>query len=105
MAGFALWPRSPLLCRLKLSQLPARRQCRLLLRFTATSSDAGVPGEFVVRWQSATGRRYTLQAATNLLVGFDSTLATGIQATPPENVHTDNVNGVESRYYRVRVEP
>jgi len=38
------------------------------------------------------------------MTGFDLTLGTGIQATPFENVHTDNVTGVEQRFYRVTVE-
>jgi hypothetical protein len=61
------------------------------------------PGEYVVRWQSATGRVYTVQAATNLVVGFTN-LVTHRPATPPMNVHTDNVSGARCRFYRVQVE-
>ena len=57
----------------------------------------------MVRWQSATGRLYTVQAATNLVVGFTN-LVTHCPATPPVNVHTDNVSGVGQRFYRVQVE-
>jgi len=67
-------------------------------------SVVGVPGEFLVRWQSVSNKFYTLQAATNLLEGFTLILGTNIQATPPENVHTDNVESVEQRFYRVKVE-
>jgi len=65
---------------------------------------SGVPGEFLVRWQSVSNKFYTLQAATNLLTGFDSILETGIPATPPENVHTDNVGTAGMRFYRIRLE-
>ncbi|MBM4148997.1 MAG: hypothetical protein FJ224_08125 [Lentisphaerae bacterium] len=67
-------------------------------------SVAVVPGEFVVRWQSVSNKFYTLQATTNLLDGFTLILGTNIPATPPENVHTDNVESVEQRFYRVKAE-
>ena len=60
--------------------------------------------EFVISWQSAAGRYYTLQGATNLADGFTMNLHTNIPATPPENVYTDSVEGVECRFYRVTVE-
>jgi hypothetical protein len=61
------------------------------------------PGEYVVRWQSATGRLYTVQAATNLLTGFTA-LTNGLPATPTVNVYTDKVNGAGQKFYRVGVE-
>ncbi|MEO5367562.1 MAG: hypothetical protein H7831_14650, partial [Magnetococcus sp. WYHC-3] len=73
------------------------------LGFTALPA-SGVPGEFLVRWQSASNKLYTLQAATNLITGFNLILGTNIPATPPENVHTDNVSGAGQRFYRVNVE-
>ncbi|MEI6211880.1 MAG: Ig-like domain-containing protein [bacterium] len=69
----------------------------------ALTNNPAAPGEYVVRWQSATGRLYTVQAATNLVVGFTN-LVTHRPATPPVNVHTDNVSGVGCRFYRVQVE-
>ena len=60
--------------------------------------------EFVIRWQSATGRVYTVLAATNLITGFDLILGTNIQATPMENVYTDNVGTAGMRFYRVELE-
>jgi hypothetical protein len=62
------------------------------------------PGEYVVRWQSATGRLYTVQAATNLAAGFTVNLRTNIFATPPVNVHTDAVGSAGQKFYRVKVE-
>ena len=57
-----------------------------------------------IRWPSVTDRSYTLQAGSNLVDGFILNLRTNILATPPVNVHTDAVEGVECRFYRVRVE-
>jgi hypothetical protein len=55
------------------------------------------------RRQSATGRVYSLKAATNLMTGF-STLTNGIPATPTVNVYTDTVNGAVQKFYKVEVE-
>jgi hypothetical protein len=60
-------------------------------------------GQFIVRWQSATNKHYTLQATTNLTSGFNLILGTNIVATPPENVHTDNVGNVGQKFYPRRV--
>jgi hypothetical protein len=70
----------------------------------ALTNNPALPGEYVVRWQSVSDRWYTVQAATNLLTGFNLNLRTNIPATPPVNVHTDNVNGVGQKFYRVKVE-
>jgi hypothetical protein len=70
----------------------------------ALTNNPVVPGEYVVRWQSVSNRWYTVQAATNLLTGFNLNLRTSIPATPPVNVHTDSVSGVGCRFYRVQVE-
>ena len=61
--------------------------------------------EFVIRWQSASNRWYTVQAATSLLSGFNLNLRTNIPATwPTDNVHTDNVSGVGQKFYRIKVQ-
>jgi len=73
------------------------------LGFTTLGDNRSEANEFLVYWQSATGRLYTLRAATNLINGFNLILGTNIQATPPENVHTDHVTGVEQKFYRVMV--
>ena len=69
----------------------------------ALTNNPAAPGEYVVSWQSATGRLYTVQAATNLVAGFTN-LVTHRPATPPVNVYTDSVSGVGCRFYRVQVE-
>jgi len=74
------------------------------LGFTAVGNNRSAANEFLVYWQSVSNKLYTLQAATNLVAGFDVILGTGIQATPPENVHTDNVGTAEQRFYRVELE-
>jgi alpha-tubulin suppressor-like RCC1 family protein len=74
-----------------------------LLKVTDAFTTPANPGEFIIRWQSATGRVYTLQATTNLLAEF-STLTNGIPATPKVNVYTGTVNGVGQKFYRVTVE-
>ena len=45
-----------------------------------------------------------LVCPTGSTVSVNLNLRTNIMATPPENVHTDNVEGVGQRFYRVRVE-
>jgi hypothetical protein len=70
----------------------------------ALTNNPAAPGEYVVRWQSVSDHWYTVQAATNLLVVGFTNLATHLPATPPVNVHTDNVSGVGCRFYRVQVE-
>jgi hypothetical protein len=75
-----------------------------VLRITSFTAPSALPGQFVIRWQSITNKRYAVQAATNLVVGFTTNLFTNILATPPVNVHTDGVNGAGCKFYRVLVE-
>ena len=75
-----------------------------VLIMTDVAPNPGVPGEIIVRWQSASNRWYTLQAATNLLMGFTLDLRTNITATPMENVYTDSVESAIQKFYRVIVE-
>ncbi|MBM4148578.1 MAG: hypothetical protein FJ224_05995 [Lentisphaerae bacterium] len=74
------------------------------LRFMDAGATATRAGEVVIRWQSETGKVYTIKVATNLAAGFDSTLATGIEATPPINTHTDRVDGISVKFYRIVLE-
>jgi hypothetical protein len=73
-----------------------------VLRFESVAQPGGT--NFVISWQSATGRFYTINRATNLLTTW-SVLQSNRAATPPLNVHTDtppaSLNGV---FYRVLVE-
>lgn len=57
----------------------------------------------LIRWQSVTNKRYTLQRSTNLMAGF-SNLRTNISATPTLNIYTDSIGAVNSAVYRVRLE-
>ncbi|MEO5368297.1 MAG: hypothetical protein H7831_18460, partial [Magnetococcus sp. WYHC-3] len=72
------------------------------LGFTALGRNPAT--EFVVRWQSASNKLYTLQAASNLITGFNVILGTNIPATYPVNVYTDSVGNAVQRFYRVTVE-
>jgi len=55
-------------------------------------------------WSSATGRVYRLFGATNVLADY-ILIRDGIQATPPVNVITDEVFGVDVQgYYRIDVQ-
>lgn len=58
-------------------------------------------GLFVLRWQSAAGRLYSIQLSSNLIAGFCATLATDIPATPPVNAYTDTVHRSGALFYRV----
>jgi C1A family cysteine protease len=73
------------------------------LALSAPTNNPISAGQFVVCWQSVSGRTYAVMMATNLMAGFNN-LATNIPATPPMNVHTDNVNNAPTRFYRVKVE-
>lgn len=66
-------------------------------------SAAGSTAGFVVTWPSTPGRFYDLDRATNLLLGGFQPIAVQIPATPPENVYTDAVDGIDMATYRVRV--
>lgn len=67
----------------------------------------GVPGEsasgFVVQWPSVSNRYYDLYRATNLLMGGFAPIAWNLPATPPDNVYTDIVEGLDTALYRIRV--
>jgi hypothetical protein len=82
---------------------PTNPVSRLVLYQVA--SNPAATGEFLVSWQSATGRMYTLLAATNLVSnGFELILSTNIPATPMQNVYTDVVGGAVQKFYRVKLE-
>ena len=68
-----------------------------------TNNPVVAGGGFVVRWQSVTGKTYSVLAATNLMTGF-SALTNALPATPTVNVYTDKVNGAGQKFYRVGVE-
>ena len=74
-----------------------------LLRIDGAAMDRAA-GQFMLRWPSVAGRRYSVRTATNLLTGFDGLEISNLAATPAFNTHTVSVNQVRSRYYRVTVE-
>jgi hypothetical protein len=66
-------------------------------------STAPAPGGFVVRWNSALGRTYTLHQSADLTSGFTA-VQTGIPATYPVNSHTVTVSSVGA-YFMVTADP
>ena len=57
----------------------------------------------MLRWCSVTNYSYTVHYSTNLLSGF-SVLQGGIPAKPPDNSYTDNVTGVNAKFWKVSAE-
>ena len=68
---------------------------------TSIESASGHP---VIQWESAANHTYEIKHSTNLPAGWDgwTTLANGIQATPPVNVYTDMVPSGIKKYYHIR---
>lgn len=75
-----------------------------LLKFTTTGVD--VTGNFyVVMWNSATGKSYSILRTTNLMEGFYGVLFSNIVAVPPSNTKTDTTVTITGQhFYRVRLE-
>ncbi len=58
----------------------------------------------LVRWSSSTGRVYSVYGLTNLLTSDIWPLTSGLPATPPVNLWTDDVSGaVSPLFYRIEV--
>ncbi|MEI6787462.1 MAG: M12 family metallo-peptidase [bacterium] len=58
---------------------------------------------FVIQWNSSSNQIYTLERATNLSQDGFFPLVNCITATPPDNVHTDNVqNATPGYFYRLK---
>ena len=64
---------------------------------------ASTDDEIQIKWQSEAGEVYDVLDAPSL-IGPWSIMATNIPATPPINVVTVNVDGVESYFYQVTTE-
>ena len=58
----------------------------------------------VLRWQSRINERYTIKRTLSLAEPF-LPVATGILATPPENVWPDPATQLDSAYYQIQIEP
>jgi hypothetical protein len=65
-----------------------------------------VPGGtgFVVSWQSASNKFYTLQTTTNLVDPGFADRVKNIFATPMLNVYTDTFDSAGQKFYRVKLE-
>ncbi|MFZ4398247.1 MAG: fibronectin type III domain-containing protein, partial [Kiritimatiellia bacterium] len=65
-----------------------------------------VPGGagFVVSWQSASNKFYTLQTTTNLVDPGFADRVKNIFATPMLNVYTDTLDSAGQKFYRVKME-
>ena len=63
-----------------------------------------VRGQVSLRWPSVVGRRYAVEASTNLCAGFDWVLGSQILATPAFNWHTVQVDQAECLFFRLQVE-
>jgi len=63
-------------------------------------------GGFVLRWQSASGKRYRVEQSSDLYPGSFAQLWSNILATPPINALTDHTALLNfPRFYRIRLEP
>jgi sialate O-acetylesterase len=60
--------------------------------------------EFVIQWQSVSGRTYAVLLSTNLVSGVWSTINSNVLATAPINTTTSLLYNAESAYFRIEVE-
>jgi hypothetical protein len=73
--------------------------CVSALEFYSPSS------EFVIRWQSATGKTYSIHCSTNLVTDSFTNLVIGdVPAHLPENVYTDAVPRPDTVFYRIKLD-
>ena len=63
----------------------------------------GATDEFVLEWQSASNRTYSVERSTNLLVVDWAALVSNLPATPPLNRHTVDVDNAGS-FYRITLD-
>jgi hypothetical protein len=64
-------------------------------------ADATASG-FVVQWPSVADRTYELDRTTNLTLNAFEVIAVDLPATPPMNVYTDVVEGLDRALYRIK---
>lgn len=59
----------------------------------------------IIQWQSATGKTYRLQRASNMVDGFTTDVDISIPATPTVNIYTDSTAAAAGYYYyRIKLE-
>ena len=62
-------------------------------------------GSVTISWQSASNRTYGIRVSTNPASGFSTGIATGIAATPPQNIYVDlTATSAVPYYYMIEVE-
>jgi len=72
----------------------------------AFSKIHGESNGIVLRWQSATGKTYSIHVSTNLIMDrFTNSVIGGLPADPPENVYTDTMDRLDRVFYRIGLEP
>ena len=69
----------------------------------AISAIARAADDVVITWHSVSNLEYSVYGSTNVADGFSVLLQDGLPGTPPFNVVTDAVDGVERRGYAVEV--
>ena len=70
----------------------------LIFSFAAADGSA-----FVLRWESASNRIYSVHRGTSLIEGFTEVLDNTITATPPENVYADEAPPRGGAFYNITV--
>jgi len=78
---------------------PTNRKSLLVI----TNAQMTAGADFVLRWPSVSNRIYAVGRTTNLLIPGFAQAATNLPATPPVNVHTDAVPGLNNAAYRIQV--
>jgi hypothetical protein len=82
---------------------PTLKAANTPVRITGAAMDWS--GGFVIVWLGETNMLYTVQASSNLAVGFTADLHTGIPgAAPTMNIYTDATATALWRFYRLKVE-
>ncbi len=82
---------------------PTNDESCLTVSFPSTGATLSSGQGAVIQWFSEANRRYSLDRATSLRLGFNHVVASNLPPTPPLNVHTDRTAvGNGPYFYRVR---
>jgi len=90
------------LCEYLAGTNPTNAASRLEIQSSVQAADGT---NFLFRWSSVSGKRYSVDAGTNLMEGFPIHAATNILATPEVNIWTIRVDHAAQKFFRVHVEP